>query len=566
MNREATPASEAGEDSDGPDTRQHRPGGRLGAVFFVSVALVSLFVVGGAVWPDAFAAVTGTLFDYVVRYSSWFFLLVGNLFLLFVVVLALSRHGRLKLGRRSDEPEFSRGSWFAMIFQAGMGPALIFWGLAEPLSHYVDVPYDLAPPETPGAAQVAIQYTFFHWGAHPWAMYASVGLVVAYFSYRRNEPGLLSPVFRPLLGDRVDGPAGKAIDIMAILAVVFGIAVALAQAGLQLTAGLGETFGVSTGLGAQLLVMGLTTLAFMASASTPLHRGIKWLANISMLMAPLLLVYYFIVGPTIAELNALTQGTGNYLSDLVSMGFRLDAFSPDTAWLGSWTVFYWAWWIAWAPYVGLFMARISRGRTIREFVAATVLVPSLVSMVWIAVFGGAALDLARSGQAPDVAQTVQNNPPVGMFLFIQQYPLATMMSILTLFILWIFFVAGADAGTVVLGELSAGGQRNPRTAIRLMWGALLAGIASILLMTGGLDALQQTAVLAGLPFAIIMVLMCWAFYRHLRRAGGPDTSPRPPDVRHDDGTGPPYAFASASYPSNGERGDAQGPPASGGGW
>ncbi len=502
---------------------------QVGAVFAVSAAVSALVVVWGVILPDNFGAVTTWLFKGVVSKFGWFFLLAANLFLVFVIYLAFSRHGKLKLGRNDDRPDFSRPSWFAMMFQAGMGPAIIFWGLAEPLSHYVNVPFDLARPGSAEAAQVGIQYSFFHWALHPWAIYSIAGLAVAYFSHRKGEPGLLSPVFRPLIGNRVDGNVGKAIDISAVLAVVFGIAVALGQAGLQLTAGLGQTFGLPTVVLVQLVVIGITMVAYMVSATTRIEHGIKWLANISMLIAPLLLVFYFVVGPTVTELNAFTGGLGRYLSNIVPMSFRLDAFSPDTEWMGSWTVFYWSWWIAWAPYVGLFMARISRGRSIREFIAATVLVPSLVSMAWIAVFGGAALQLARSAQGAGLAEFVQQNPAAGMFVFIQQFPAPMFMSILTLLVLWVFFVAGADAGTVVLGDLSTGGTRTPDTWVRLLWGVLLGGIAAILLASGGLDGLRQASVLAGTPFAIIMVAMCVAFYKTLSKENAAGASPERKD-------------------------------------
>jgi glycine betaine transporter len=509
-------------------------------VFAVSMAVSALVVLWGAVDPNGFGTVTTQLFNHVVSDLSWFFLLTANIFLVFVIYLGLSGYGRIKLGADRDEPEFGRMSWFAMMFQAGMGPAIIFWGLAEPLSHYVDVPFGLAPPGSDEAAGVAIKYSFFHWALHPWAIYAVAGLAVAYFTHRKKERGLLSAIFRPLLGDRVDGPLGKVIDVLAVLAVVFGIAVALGQAGLQMTAGLGETFGLPTGIVVQLIVLALTTAAFMGSATTRIEHGIKWLSNISMLIAPVLLIFYFVVGPSITQINAFTEGLGAYLGDIVPMSFRLDAFSPDDGWMGSWTVFYWSWWIAWAPYVGLFMARISRGRTIREFVAATVLVPSLVSMIWIAVFGGAALQLARSGLAGDIAQTVQQSPAAGMFVFIQQYPMAGIMSVITLIVLWVFFVAGADAGTVVLGELSTGGEPNPKTWVRLLWGVLLAGVAAVLLVSGGLDGLQKASVLTGTPFAIILVGICAAFYKTLRDEHGP-TSARsgahaaPPEETPQDG-------------------------------
>jgi glycine betaine transporter len=346
-------------------------------------------------------------------------------------------------------------------------------------------------------------------------MYAVVGLVVGYFSFRRDEPGLISPVFRPLFGDRVDGPLGKTIDVMSVVAVLFGVAVALGQAGLQLTAGLGQTFGTPVGVIAQLLVIGLTTAAFMISASTAVEKGINYLSQISMYIAGVLLVIFLFIGPTATQLSALTQGIGDYFGDLIPMSMRMQSFNQDNAWLGSWTVFYWSWWIAWCPYVGLFIARISRGRTIRQFVLGTVIGPSVVTFVWVAVFGGSALylDQTRGG---GIADRVSSDPASGMFIFLEQFPLALPLSILTLLVLWIFFVAGADAGTVVLGSLSTGGPPEPKRWIKLAWGLAMALIAGILLVAGGLGALQSASVLTGLPFAFIMVLMCVAFYKHLR--------------------------------------------------
>jgi glycine betaine transporter len=303
-----------------------------------------------------------------------------------------------------------------------------------------------------------------------------VGLAVGYFSFRRDEPGLISPVFRPLLGDRVDGPWGKTIDVMSVLAVLFGVAVALGQAGLQLTAGLGETFGTPTGIAMQLAVIVVTTVAFMISASTAIEKGINYLSQISMYVAAVLLVFFLVVGPTATQLGALTQGIGDYLGGIVPMSMRIESFDPENTWLGSWTVFYWSWWIAWCPYVGLFIARISRGRTIRQFVLGTVIGPSVVTFIWIAVFGGSALHLAQT-KGEGIAETVAADPASGMFVFLGQFPLALPMSILTLVVLWIFFVAGADAGTVVLGSLSTGGPQEPKRWIKLAWGAAMASFS-----------------------------------------------------------------------------------------
>ncbi|MDQ3589642.1 MAG: BCCT family transporter [Actinomycetota bacterium] len=496
----------------------------VGAVFWVSAAFSVAFILWGVIAPESFATVTQAFFDWIVANLGWFYLLAGNFFLVFVVILALSRYGKLRLGKEDERPEFRRFAWFAMLFQAGMGPALIFWGVAEPLMHYKDPPFGLARPGTTDAAQVAMQYSYFHWTLHPWAMYAVVGLAVGYFSFRRDEPGLISPVFRPLIGNRVDGPWGKTIDVMAVLAVLFGVAVSLGSAGLLMTAGLGETFGTPTGITVQLLVIGVTTVAFMISASTAIEKGINYLSQISMYVAAVLLVFFLVMGPTATQLGVLTQGVGDYLGDLIPMSLRMESFDVDTAWLGSWTVFYWSWWIAWCPYVGLFIARISRGRTIREFVLGTVIGPSVVTFVWMAVFGGSAIWLDKT-QGGGIAERVTSDPASGMFVFLSQFPLALAMSILTLVVLWIFFVAGADAGTVVLGAMSTGGPQEPRLWIKLLWGLAMAAIAGILLVAGGLGALQSASVLTGLPFAFIMVVMCVAFFKHLSdevRGGGQD--------------------------------------------
>jgi glycine betaine transporter len=309
-----------------------------------------------------------------------------------------------------------------------------------------------------------------------------------------------------------------------VLAVLFGVAVSLGSAGLLMTAGLGETFGTPTGITVQLLVIGVTTVAFMISASTAIEKGINYLSQISMYVAAVLLVFFLVMGPTATQLGVLTQGVGDYLGDLIPMSLRMESFDVDTAWLGSWTVFYWSWWIAWCPYVGLFIARISRGRTIREFVLGTVIGPSVVTFVWMAVFGGSAIWLDKT-QGGGIAERVTSDPASGMFVFLTQFPLALAMSILTLVVLWIFFVAGADAGTVVLGAMSTGGPQEPRLWIKLLWGLAMAAIAGILLVAGGLGALQSASVLTGLPFAFIMVVMCVAFFKHLSdevRGGGQD--------------------------------------------
>ncbi len=343
-------------------------------------------------------------------------------------------------------------------------------------------------------------------------MYATVGLAVGYFSYRRGERKLqISTVFRPLLGDRVDGRVGKGIDILAIMATLFGVAVSLGSGTLQIDAGLNSAFGTPSGTGTQLGIIAVTAVAYMLSASTPIERGIQTLSNVSMILAFFLLVYFFVVGVPLLALNAFTQELGSYGINLIPMSLQMNAFNPDP-WLGDWTIFFWATWVAWAPYVGAFIARISRGRTIRQFVLGVLVAPSLFSFVWFSVFGAAGIAKDRAEQGA-LGDAVSENAAVAFFEFIDLFPLAGVMSLLVIFLVWIFFVAGADAGTVVLGSMSTGGALDPKRATKLTWGVIMGAIAAILLAAGGLGALQNGAILAATPFLLLMIVMCWSLIK-----------------------------------------------------
>jgi glycine betaine transporter len=495
---------------------------RLGVVFWATVAISAAFVLWGVLSIDSFTSVLGAVVGFITTNLGWVYMLITTFFLVFVIYLAFSRYGKIKLGAPDDEPEFGNFAWFSMLFQAGMGIGLVFWGVAEPVWHYGDPPLGLAEPRSPEAANLALQTAFFHWTLHPWAMYATIGIAVAYFSYRRGMANLqISTVFRPLVGDRIDGPLGKSIDIIAILATLFGVAVSLGLGTLQIAAGLDTVFGVPSTVTLLLIIIAVTAVAYMLSASTPLDKGINFLSQASMYLAAVLLVYFLVVGPTILQLNTFTQELGVYLANLVPQSFRLAAFDPEEqAWLGSWTIFFWATWIAWGPYVGAFIARISRGRTIREFVVGVLVGPSLFSMIWFSVFGpaGIRLDNRTNGK---FSETLYNDgAAVALFQFLDAYPLALLTSILALFLVFIFFVAGADAGTVVLGSMSAGGVLNPKVAIRLTWGLIMALIAAVLLVAGGggsdaLNGLTNGAILAATPFGILMVPMCYGLYKTL---------------------------------------------------
>jgi len=484
-------------------------------VFWISAGIAAAFVAAGVLVTGAFNDALGAVVDRIIEWLGWLYLLITTGFLAFVVWLAFSRYGTIRLGRDDETPEFGRFSWFAMLFQAGMGIGLLFWGVSEPVLHTAQPPLGLAQAGTPEAAALGIQYSFFHWGLHPWAIYAVVGLAVGYFSYRRGANSLrISAVLRPVLGDRVDGGVGQAIDVLAILATLFGVAVSLGLGTLQIEAGLSQAFGAPEGLGLQLGIIIVTAVGYMLSAATPVERGIRGLSNLSMVLAVMLLGYFLVVGPTVLQLNTMTQGMGDYASGLVDMSMRTSAFE-STSWLGEWTLFFWATWIAWAPYVGAFIARISRGRTIREFLVGVLVAPTLFSVVWFGVFGGAGIDANRSTGGA-VARAADQDAANGMFTFIEQFPLVGLISGLTIFLVWIFFVAGADAGTVVLGSMSSKGEDDPRRFVKLTWGAIMAAIAAVLLVAGGLDALQSGAILAATPFGVLMVLICWALVRALR--------------------------------------------------
>jgi glycine betaine transporter len=492
-------------------------------VFWVTVAISAAFCLWGVFALDSFSSVLTAVVGWITSGLGWVYMLITTFFLVFVIYLAFSRYGKIKLGRDEDEPEFGYFAWFAMLFQAGMGIGLVFWGVAEPVWHFGDPPMGLAEPRSPAAANLALQTAFFHWTLHPWAMYATIGVAIAYFSYRRGQANLqISAVFRPLIGDRVDGPLGKVIDIIAILATLFGVAVSLGLGTLQIASGLDSVFGVPSTILVLLIIIAVTGVAYMLSASTPLDKGINILSQVSMYLAFILLIYFLIIGPTLLQLNSFTQEIGVYLANLVPQSLRLSAFDPQQQeWLGSWTIFFWATWIAWGPYVGAFIARISKGRTIREFIVGVLLGPSVFSMIWFCVFGTAGIRLDQQTNGAFSETLYNDGAAVALFQFLDSYPLALLTSILALFLIFIFFVAGADAGCVVLGSMSAGGVLNPKVAIKLTWGVIMAVIASVLLVVGGggtdaLDGLTNGAILAATPFGILMVPMCYGLLKTLQ--------------------------------------------------
>jgi glycine betaine transporter len=511
----------SGAQSSGPRWRkeylvEQRPSeGRIDpTVFYVSLVVVLAFVAWGVLFTDNVATVTGAVLSYVMTNFGWVFILSTLSFLGFMVYLAFSRYGSIRLGGDDERPEFRTVSWIAMMFSAGMGIGLMFFGVAEPMYHFGAPPHGLAKANTEQAAETAMQYTYFHWAFHPWAIYAVVALAIAYFTFRKGAPNLVSSAFRPILGDRVERWPGKTLDILAIFATLFGSCTSLGLGALQMNSGLNFIWGVPQTTTVAIVIIVIVTALFIVSAVSGVERGIQWLSNGNMVMAVLLLLFVLFMGPTLYIVNILVSSIGNYLFNLIPMSFTTAA-NGDAEFLSSWTVFYWVWWASWGPFVGTFIARISRGRTIREFTFGVLLVPSLVSFVWFAVFGGAAMNLDLFGGA-NIAAAVAEGQEAALFSTLEQFPLAAVTSFIAILLVGIFFISGADAASMVMGMLSSRGTLHPKAWNVAMWGALTGAAAAVALLFGGLEGLQTVAILAGGPFALIMIGMVYSLFKALR--------------------------------------------------
>jgi glycine betaine transporter len=480
-------------------------------VFYISVVIVLLFVLWGALLPESLADTASAALTFTTQNFGWFYLFAAFGFLLFAIYLAFSKFGSIRLGLDDDEPEYSNLSWFAMLFSAGMGIGLVFWGVAEPVYHYLAPPSGMAA--SPEAARLAMRYSFFHWGLHPWAIYAITALSLAYFQYRKGYRGLISSTFYPLLGERVNGPIGKAIDTLAIIATIFGVATSLGLGTLQINGGLTHLFGIPNTTVIQVIIIGIVTVLYMISATTGLDRGIRILSNVNLFIAFGLLLFTLVVGPTAFLFDAFTVTLGGYIQNLVSMSLRLSPFSQNP-WVGSWTLFYWAWWIAWAPFVGMFIARISKGRTIKEFIIGVLLVPTIFSFMWFSVFGGTALHMEMF-QGLGIAEAVQADVTSALFITLESLPLGSILAALATLLIITFFVTSADSATFVLGMLSSEGKLNPTNKVKITWGVLQSSIAIVLIISGGLAGLQTASIVTALPFALIMGLMCVSIYKAL---------------------------------------------------
>ena len=483
-------------------------------VFITSALLTVCFVLFAAIYTE----LAGTLFSatqaWVTESAGWFYVLAVAGFLVFMVVLALSSHGHVKLGSDHSQPDYSYTSWFAMLFSAGMGIGLMFFGVAEPVMHYVSPPVGEA--ETVEAARQAMRITFFHWGIHAWAIYAVVALALAYFSFRHGLPLTIRSSLYPLIGERIHGPIGHAVDIFAVLGTLFGVATSLGFGVIQVNAGLHYLFGIPVGVTTQVVLIAVITAIATGSVVLGLDGGIRRISILNMILAAALLAFVLLFGPTVFLLQTLVQNTGMYLSSLFEMTFNLYAYEP-TDWIGGWTLFYWGWWIAWAPFVGMFIARVSRGRTIREFTAGVLLVPVGFTFMWMTFFGDTALYLIMMQGGGELADAVAADTSVALFQFFEHLPLASLTALIATLLVMTFFVPSSDSGSLVVDILTSGGSDEPSpTWQRVFWAVVEGIIAAALLIAGGLAALQTATIASALPFAIIMVLMCWGLLRALR--------------------------------------------------
>jgi len=481
-------------------------------VFFTSAGIIVLFVALTLFFENNVDNLFHEVQGAVSNYAGWFFVGTMNIILIFVVALLLGRFGDIRIGGEGAKPEFSTLAWFAMLFSAGMGIGLLFYGVAEPMFHFVASP--LAEPGTPEAARVAMDFTFLHWGLHPWSIYALVGLALAFFSFNKGLPLSIRSVFHPLLGERIYGPIGNVIDIMATVATMFGVATSLGLGVQQVNAGLHHLFGaIPQNTVVQLVLIAVITSIATWSVVRGLDAGIKLLSQINVVAATALMLFVLLLGPTLFILNAFIENLGVYVQHFPSLSTWNETYE-NTEWQNGWTVFYWGWWIAWSPFVGMFIARVSYGRTVREFIKGVLLVPALVTFLWVTVFGDAALNIEMFGDG-GIAKAVQENIPVSLFVLLEHFPFSGVTSLLAVVVVVTFFVTSSDSGSLVIDIITAGGNTEPPKIQRIFWAVTEGAVAAALLLGGGLVALQTAAISTGLPFAIILLGMCWALHRGL---------------------------------------------------
>ncbi|PRY69776.1 BCCT family transporter [Halomonas ventosae] len=484
-------------------------------VFAVSALIILALVAVGAAFPDGFGAAASAALSTTTRLFGWFYLFSVFGFVLFLLGLAFSKYGKIRLGPQDSSPSFSFFSWISMLLAAGFGVGLVFYGMAEPMTHYIEPPYGDVPAETVESARYAIQYSYFNWGIHQWAAFSVVGLIIAYFQFRKGQAGLVSSVLSSVTArhPRVR-PYASWLDIFAVVATVMGVATSLGLGVLQMNGGLNAVFGLPENALWQFIILFVMFLAYMASTWSGLDKGIKRLSNLNMILCIGLMLYVLVTGPTVAILETITLGLGDYLQNFIGMSLRISPYS-DSTWASSWTIFYWAWVIAWSPFVGTFVARVSRGRTIKEYVLGVLLIPPLLACLWIGVFGGAAINM-ELGADVGLAAATQDNITVALFEMFELMPFSGALSVVAMLLIFIFLVTSADSASYIVAQMTDAGSINPPLFKRVAWGVLIAAICLTLIAAGGLTGLQSAAVLSALPFTFILYMMVVVLVRELR--------------------------------------------------
>ena len=481
-------------------------------VFFGSAVLILALVAYTVTFPGHAGELFSRMQTSINNNISWFYVLIVALILLCVTFLGISRYGEIKLGPDHAEPDFSFGSWFAMLFSAGMGIGLMFFGVSEPVIHFISPPVGEAG--TLDAAREALTLTFFHWGLHAWAIYAIVALILAFFGYRHELPLTMRSALYPIIGDKIYGPIGNAVDIFAILGTVFGVATSLGLGVMQVNSGLNYLFGLPvTPMVQVVLVIAITALATL-SVATGLDKGIRLLSEANLLLAMTLVLLIILLGPTVLLLQMFVQNTGSYLSGIVDKTFNLYAYE-GTDWIGGWTLFYWAFWLSWSPFVGMFIARISKGRTIREFVTGVLFVPTGLTFLWMTVFGNTAIHAIMHDTAGQLATVVQQNASLALFTFLEMFPFSEVLSFIAVLMVVIFFVTSSDSSAMVIDILASNGHDHPPMWQRVFWSILIGAVAMALMLAGGLKTLQAATIASALPFSIILMMSTYGLLRAL---------------------------------------------------
>jgi choline/glycine/proline betaine transport protein len=482
-------------------------------VFWPAAIIIIVFATFAMTMPSTAEALFASVQSKIIGYFNWYYVLIATGFVAFSLWLGFGKFGEIKLGKDDDEPEFSLGSWFSLLFAAGMGIGLVFYGVSEPLSHFA-TPKPGASGSPAELAQQAQAQTFLHWGVHAWSIYVVIGLALAYAIHRRGRPISIRWTLEPLLGRKVHGGLGNLIDVVALVGTIFGVATSLGLGVLQISAGLESAGLIQASQFVDLVIIAVVTALVLFSVLSGVGKGMKWLSNTNLILAGVFVVFLLIVGPTQFLLRNFVQSVGNYLQNFFAMSFNVSAFTgaEGELWQGTWTTFYWGWWISWAPFVGIFIARISRGRTVRQFVAGVILVPTVVTMIWFSVLGGIAIYGQLQGSGNLIAPDRSIDTEGALFAMLDQLPAGSVLTVGAIIMIVIFFVTSADSGALVMGMIATGGDVEPKNWIRIFFTLATSLLAASLLLSGGLEALKTAAIIIALPFSIVLIMICWATY------------------------------------------------------